>query len=525
MKHPIRHQRSVYLVIAAGVGTGALCLAAALNGNPFSTPLSNPFSAVRSSPKVEVTATPVPRPTLARVGSTESIAELKNLNESFANLAEYAGAAVVDIKAVQESRPNANGMRTPLAEGTGSGFIFRPDGYVLTNDHVVGDASKVTVTLKDGREFEGKVTRAPEMDIAIVKIEAKDLPTLSFADSKTVRPGQFAMALGAPFGLENTVTIGHISALHRAERVIEDKVYADLIQTDTAINRGNSGGPLVNIDGQVIGINTAIFSPSGTSAGIGFAIPSNQAQFIADILLEKGKITRSYLGVMMESLKEFERKKFNVNGGARITNAPNDGPAYVAGIRKDDVIVKVGVRAIESSVDLRNAMVVISPGTTVKVEYLRDGQRKSADVKLGTPPPAPQRPRMDRLRPNELPFDFDPDIFRRPDGGRDPFEAPPTDDKPRLGVSVVDPSEEMRKQFEIPANAKGAIVANVTPGSIASTLGMRNGDMIVKFGDQTITNAEQLVKAVGKVRKGETVSVKYVRYQGGTSTVEASVTF
>ncbi|MDX2065746.1 MAG: trypsin-like peptidase domain-containing protein [Fimbriimonadaceae bacterium] len=523
MKHPIRHQRSVYLTIAAGFGVGALCTAAVLSGNSLPTAFAQ---ARPSSPKVEVSAQPAPRPSLAKVGSTESTAELKNLNESFANLAEYAGAAVVDIKAVQESRPNANGMRTPLAEGTGSGFIFRPDGYVLTNDHVVGSASKVTVTLKDGREYEGRVTRAPEMDIAIVKIEAKDLPTLSFADSRNVRPGQFAMALGAPFGLENTVTIGHISALHRAERVIEDKVYADLIQTDTAINRGNSGGPLVNIDGQVIGINTAIFSPSGTSAGIGFAIPSNQAQFIADILLEKGKITRSYLGIQMESLKEYERKKFNVGGGARVTALPNDGPAYLGGIRKDDVITKVGDRTIESSVDLRNAMVVIAPGTSVKVEYLRDGQRKSTDVKLATPPPMPQRPRMERFRPNELPFDFDPEMFQRPDrDDKSPFDAPPSDGKPRLGVSVVDPSEEMRKQFEIPTGTKGAVVAAVTPGSIASTLGMKTGDLIVKFGDQTISSAEQLVKAVEKVRKGETVSVKYLRYLGGTSTVEASVTF
>jgi serine protease Do len=526
MKRNVKTPTSIYAIIAAGFALGAFSTAAIVGGGAG---VDKAFA----SPTV---AQGTPR--LVSEISTESITELKNLDKSFANLAEYAGPAVVDIKAVQSRQQGANGARVPVAEGEGSGFIFRKDGYILTNDHVVADADKVTVILRDGREFEGKVTRANEMDLAVIKIEADNLPTLAFADSTEVRPGEFAMALGAPFGLENSVTVGHISALHRAERVIEDRIYADLIQTDTSINRGNSGGPLINVDGQVIGINTAIFSPTGTSAGIGFAIPSNQAQFIAETLIRDGKITRAYMGVSPETIKEYRKNELKIEGGAVANFVQSDSPASAAGLKKNDIITSINGKTVKSSADLRNSMLVNRPGSTVKVEYLRDGKKGEANVKLENPPKdaAPARnnsPRGLQLPPGmQLPpgFNFD-DVRPRtpsfPDLNSPDEDTPmPNDGKPRLGVQVATPTDEMRKQFSIPSSVKGAVVASVVPGSLAAKVGMRTGDVITQFGSTSIATSDALVKAISGMKKGQTEKITFVRYSDGNrASVTATVTF
>jgi len=522
MKTQIRTPKTVYLTLAAGFAMGAGTLAIVLNTKPF------PQAIAQVSGQ---TATP----RLMSATSAESVAELKNLNESFANLAEYAAPAVVDIKAVTDRRQGPNGERIPMMGGEGSGFIYRADGYVITNDHVVGGFDKVTVTLRDGREYPGKVIRGGDIsnDLAIIKIDAKDLPTLSFANSKEVRPGQIAMALGAPFGLENTVTVGHISALHRSERIIENKVYPDLIQTDTSINRGNSGGPLVNIDGQVIGVNTAIFSPSGTSAGIGFAIPSNQVKLIADILISKGKITRAFLGVQPETLKEYRRKELNVTGGAVAVMVTPDSPAGKAGLKEGDVITNIGGTPVSSSVDLRNTMLTNPAGSTVAVKYIRDGKPAEVKVKLAELPS-----QMREQNENSAPQGQNP-RFNLPPGFLDPFDdngpsipntprrnAPSDNAQPRLGVEVAEPSAEMRTQFRIPAGQKGAIVVSTEPGSVGSTLGMRMGDLVTGFGDVKIESAKQLVDAVKKVKPGESRQVTFIRFtENGRSTVSATANF
>lgn len=462
---------------------------------------------------------------------TENMASLRSLDASFANLAEFASPAVVDIKTTRSGR-GMNGERRNTAMGSGSGFIYRADGYILTNDHVVDGADKVTVTLQDGREFEGKVTRAPEHDLAVVKIEAKDLPTLAFADSSKVRPGQFAMALGAPFGLEQSVTIGHVSALHRTEQAIENRVYADLIQTDTAINRGNSGGPLINVEGQVIGINTAIFSPSGTSAGIGFAIPSNQAVFIADILKREGKVTRAFLGIRPETLKEFRRKEMNLPGGAVVATVNSNTPASGAGLREGDVITKIGDRPILSSVDLRNAMLVYDPGQSVPVEFVRNGQTNRTTVKLEEAPKmeeAPQ-PNFQRGLPDsfQTPEGMD-QFFRRfeRDGNAIPREdrETPLAGRPRLGVSVSDPTEEARTRFNIAPGVQGAVVQTVDADSRAEKIGLQPGDVIIAIGDTKITNREQLVETIGKQREGSMTRIQFLRFsKQGSNTVRQEYT-
>ena len=534
MKRNIKTPTSIYAIIAAGFALGALSTATIVSGTGIERAFAGQTNPAAGNLFGE--------PRLIKSTSTESVSELKNLDASFANLAEFAGPAVVDIKAVQSRAQGTNGERIPISEGEGSGFIFRQDGYIITNDHVVADADKVTVTLRDGREYVGKVTRAKEMDIALIKIDADNLPTLSFSDSSTVRPGEFAMALGAPFGLENSVTVGHISALHRAERVIEDRVYADLIQTDTSINRGNSGGPLINVDGQVIGINTAIFSPTGTSAGIGFAIPSNQAQLIAEMLIKDGKITRAYMGVQPETIKEYRKNELKIDGGAMLVAVPTDSPAATAGLKKDDVIVAINGNPIKSSVDLRNSMLVNRPGTTVKVDYLRNGQKATANVKLENPPKEPaQSPvqssgRMQLPPGMELPrgFQFFQDMPDQPGipDLNDPFDngdttpALPNDGKPRLGVSAATPTDEMRKQFSIPSGVQGAIVASVVPGSLAAQVGIRSGDVITKVGSVAIKDGPGLVKAISGLKKGQTETVTFQRYRGNTrSLTTVTVTF
>ena len=537
MKRNIKTPTSIYAIIAAGFALGAISTATIVSGTGIERAFAGPVATGSTDNVFDA-------PRLIKSASTESVSELKNLDASFANLAEFAGPAVVDIKAVQSRAQGVNGARIPVSEGEGSGFIFRKDGYIITNDHVVADADKVTVTLRDGREYVGKVTRAKEMDIALIKIDADNLPTLSFSDSSNVRPGEFAMALGAPFGLENSVTVGHISALHRAERIIEDRVYADLIQTDTSINRGNSGGPLINVDGQVIGINTAIFSPTGTSAGIGFAIPSNQAQLIAEMLIKDGKITRAYMGVVPETIKEYRKNDLKIDGGAVLMAVPSDSPAAAGGLKKDDVVVAINGSPVKSSVELRNSMLVNRPGTTVKVDYLRNGQKATASVKLENPPKEPSQPtqrqgRMQlppglQLPPGmELPrgFQFFQDEtpgapnLNDPDDST-PVPAVPNDGKPRLGVSAATPTDEIRKQFDIPSGTQGAVVASIVPGSLAARVGIQTGDIITQVGSVSIKDSAGMVKAISNLKKGQTETVTFQRYRGNTrSSTTVTVTF
>ena len=240
------------------------------------------------------TAAPPVNQRLAASMSAESMATLQSLNSSYEALAAAVEPAVVNIHVKAKAKPGQMTMMGGGAvEGTGSGVIIRPDGYIITNDHVVDGMDSVTVTMTDGREFPGKVIRGDgSEDIAIVKINASNLPTLPFGDSNKARAGQIAMAVGSPFDLNNSVTIGHISGMGRDKALVDQhagqtRYYPDLIQTDTAINPGNSGGALVNINGEIVGINTMIASGSGSSAGVGFAIPSNEARLLADMLIEK----------------------------------------------------------------------------------------------------------------------------------------------------------------------------------------------------------------------------------------------
>ncbi|RYG39480.1 PDZ domain-containing protein [bacterium] len=520
----MKTRNTIALTLAAGIAMGGMGMGYVISGR---SPLATPAYAQ---------ATPISAARLAASSVTaEDSAALRSLDSSFANLAEFVAPAVVDIKAVTERKQGPNGERVPVAGGQGSGFIFRKDGWIMTNDHVVGGFDKVTVSLRDGREFPGKVFRSPENDIAVVKIEAKDLPTLVLSDSTKVRPGQLAMAMGAPLGLDQTVTVGHISAVHRADQIIQGKTYADLIQTDTAINMGNSGGPLVNIDGQVIGINSAIYSPSGASAGIGFAIPSNTATLISEKLVTGGKAARSFFGIVPTTVKEFKAKELGISGGAVLEEVSSDGPAAKAGLRKGDIVTKLNGRQILSGVSLRMAMYDIKAGQKVEVEYLRDGKNGKVTATPSEAPKAPE-PKESQLQipkglfdgeggqPRRFKFPFPEDLGDEDEGGIVPNV--PNDGKPRLGVNVSDISDEMRRQFAIPAGTKGAIVASVVPGTIAANLGLRPGDVITELAGKAVSDGNDLVAIIKGVKKGEAKAIKVIRYaKGSRSNINATVTF
>lgn len=533
MDTPFRPNRSLVALGAAGLTLGAAAVAAvfAARTGPVGTA---PIAATPAAPVFAQRE--LPRLSTINETNVEDLSNLRVLNESYKNLAKYAGPAVVAIKAESGRAQTAEGMRMPQAAGEGSGFIFRPDGYIITNDHVVDGFDKVTVTLSDGREYPGKVIRAYDSDLAVVKIEAKNLKTLAFADSDKVAPGEFAMAIGAPFGMENSFTFGHVSALHRADTAIGTRLYPDLIQTDTAINMGNSGGPLVDINGRVIGVNTAIFSPSGTSAGIGFAIPANQVRFIAEQLVQKGKVERSYMGVRPVTLKEYRATELGLPGGATLETVESDGPAAAAGLKPGDVVTRIAGREIRTSLDLRNQMLSNPVGSTLEVEYLRGTEKGTARVKLAPIPErlaAQLRPQErapmrdfrefrlddDRLPPEMRDFFRNRQIPRGPDTPRSPESLVPplSEGGPRLGVTVGPLGAMERERFKIPADVKGVLVASVMPGSEAERLGLRAGDVILSIDGSVPASAEDVVAKV-RAAKGP-LKLKYGRYGNGSVTI------
>lgn len=469
--------------------------------------------------------------------TTKSIDSLRAMDEAFTSLVDYVAPSVVHIRAESPGSTNANGQRTGRVMGEGSGVIFRSDGWIVTNDHVVAGFDKVTVVLNDGRELQGTVRRAKDLqnDIAVVKVDETNLPAAKFADSSKVKAGQFAIAIGAPFGLENTVTVGHISGLGRSSGVMDPRVgsrgYSDMIQTDAPINPGNSGGPLLNIDGEVVGINTSIlgsggsmFGGQGGNVGIGFAIPSNQARVVAEMLIEKGKVTRGYLGLAPDNLKPYEAKDLGVVDGAIVREVPNDGPAAIAGIKKGDVITKIGTYQVRNQQDLRNTMFHYAPGTSVTVELMRDKVKKSVDLKVGELPKqmiAQDMSNGSSQLPNDG-FDFEmperfKEFFGTPD--KESEKAPNAGEErtgqPKLGVQVSAITDELRKQYSIPADVKGVVVLSVNKGSIAEAQNLKAGDVIQTLGGKDITTPEQLVDAMKEVKWGDSRSIKYSRFAKG----------
>lgn len=526
--NPKHSTKSPYVLLAAGVVVGALGVA----------------SLPRIIPSARAQQDAMARP-IAGISSADMSA-LHALDNSFASLASYIEPSVVHITSEGSHQGDVFG-NSISAKGVGTGVVFRKDGWIVTNDHVVAGFDKVTVVLADGREFPGTVRRAPENDIAVVKINANDLTPAEFGDSGKVRPGQFAMAVGSPFGFDESVTVGHISALNRRNDIRDDRAplgvrtYSDLIQTDAPINMGNSGGPLINVDGQVIGINSAIYSGSGGSVGIGFAIPANQAREIAEMLIEKGSITKGYLGLVPDNLKDFQLKEMGLAGGAIVSSLPNDGPAAVAGIKKGDIIERVGTFAIRNQQDVRDSMLHYAPGTTVPIEVVRGTAHQTLNVKLGDAQAYEQKliqqakqqqtnngdnGGMESIPFGNMPNDIFPrDMLPRVPGQPNDVPAVRTG-KAKLGVTLDSVNDAMRSQFNIPAGVSGAVITGVAPNSVAERIGLQAGAVITEFGGKTITNAQELVSAMAGVNWGDSRTLTFMKFaDNAKSTESVTVTF
>lgn len=367
--------------------------------------------------------------------------------------------------------------RKQRQESYGSGVIVRSDGYILTNDHVVGEADLVKVTLKDGRQFEGKVTRDPGSDLAIVKIDANNLPAATLGDSSKVKAGSWAIAIGSPFGLSNTVTVGVISATGRSEVASDGsqaRFYPNLIQTDASINPGNSGGPLVNLNGEVIGINTLIRTSMGVgNIGIGFAIPSNTAKFVIERLIKHGKVVRGFLGVVPNDLTPEDKDRYGVNEGALVTSVETGSPADKAGIQVEDVIVEIDGKKVASELDLRQIVEAIPPGKNVKVVVVRDKKRLTLTAKIG------ERP--------------------------DTVASVPGETKGSLGFDVAELTPTLAQKYNLSPKAKGVVVTSVQPGSGAERAGLQPGDLITKVEGKPITSLSDFKSAVKGVKSGDTL--------------------
>ncbi|HEX4263381.1 MAG TPA: DegQ family serine endoprotease [Verrucomicrobiae bacterium] len=374
----------------------------------------------------------------------------------------------------QSHRGFSNGQSGPqIQHGLGSGVIVTKDGYIMTNNHVVDGAKEVKVTLQDGREFTAKVIgRDPKSDIAVVKIDAKDLPTVPLADSEKVEIGDVVLAIGNPFGIGQTVTSGIVSAKDRGNMGIED--YEDFIQTDAAINPGNSGGALVDISGRLIGINTAILSRSGGNQGVGFAIPSDLARTVMEGLVKNGHVTRGYLGVMIQSVTPALADEFKLkdNKGALISDVVHDGPADKAGLKNGDVVIDFNGQPVVDSRRLQLSVAGTAPGTKVPLEILRDGEKKSLEVTVK------QLPGTDELANADASDNSDTGTLN--------------------GVEVADLDQRAHQQFNVPKDVKGAVVTQVAPGSAAAEAGLKSGDVIQEIDRKPVKSAEDAVKLTEK---------------------------
>lgn len=358
----------------------------------------------------------------------------------------------------------------------GSGVIVSPDGYILTNNHVVDGASDVKVMLGDKREFTAKIVGTDaKTDIAVLKIDGNDLPVLAFGDSSKMQPGDFVLAIGNPFGLSQTVTMGIVSATGRGGLGIED--YEDFIQTDASINPGNSGGALINERGDLIGINTAILSGGGGgNEGIGFAIPINMAHQVMDQILEHGKVIRAWLGVSIQPVTPSMAKAFGLSNaeGALVGDITPNSPASKAGIEKGDIILDLNGQPIESSRQLQLKVAVLNPGSTANLEVFRNGTKREVPVVLGV---MPSKPGEGASASNKT-------------GGA------------LEGLSVDELTPDIAQQLNLPSATKGVVVSNVSPASQAAEVGLKRGDVIQQVNRKPVTSVAEFENAVRQAGSG-----------------------
>jgi serine protease Do len=389
-------------------------------------------------------------------------------------------------------------------QGLGSGVIVSPDGYILTANHVVSDAQEILVGLGvDLRKYKAKkVGTDPGTDVALLKIDEKNLPAMGFADSEKARAGDIVLAVGNPFGLRQTVTMGIISAVGRGGMGIVD--YENFIQTDAAINMGNSGGALVDIKGELLGINTAIFSRSGGNQGVGFAIPANLARDVMQSLREKGRVVRGYIGASVQPLTPELADAMKLKGqatGALVGEVVSKSPSEKAGVKTGDVITAVNGKKISDARELRLIIGSMAPGTKAQIEVNREGQTKTFDVQLGEMPPG-----VTSEGPEAAPEET----------------AQPEKTTVFGGVAISDITDDIRSALNLPKDIHGAVIAEIDADSPAGKAGLREGDVIQEVNKQPVKNAKDLVAVSKKLTPNEKTLIRvYSQGRSGYVALEA----
>ena len=389
-----------------------------------------------------------------------------------------------------QSRP-----QTQKVTVQGTGFFISADGYAITNNHIVENGQKVKVFTVQGDEYQAKIIGTdPRTDVALIKIEAKNLSFVELGDSAQVKVGEWVLAIGNPLGMEHTVTAGIVSAKGR-QLGLGDGSYEDFIQTDAAINRGNSGGPLVNMKGEVIGINSNILTPTGGNIGIGFAIPVNMAKKVVSQLKDKGKVVRGWLGVEVATLPidQDTQNLLNLKSkkGALINNVTQAGPAEKAGFKPYDVIIEVNGQAIENSNDLRMKIADIPPGTKVEFKVIRDGKEKALPTTIA-------ELEEDRQKPSAM------------STGKD------------VGLTVTALTANLARRYGI-RTTKGLLITDVNGESDAARKGLRPGDIILEVNRETVTTEEQWDSLLNKKKSGEALLLR-IRREGEGQTQDSIVT-
>jgi len=457
---------------------------------------------------------------MAAVAMIARPATSAELPDSFAPLVEKLSPAVVNISTVQNveqsrrspfppgspfeeffeeffGQPRGDGggdgddeSRTRRLRSLGSGFFIDPAGYIVTNDHVIDQADEITVRLSDDTEYDAEIVgRDPELDLALLKIDADGpVATVEWGDSDGSRVGDWVLAIGNPFGIGRSVTVGIISAHHRD---ITNGPFEDFIQTDASINRGNSGGPMFNLDGKVIGINTAIFSPTGGNIGIGFAIPSSQARNAIEQLKEFGRPRRGYIGVTIGEVDELTAEALGLEEarGALINSVEPGGPGDEAGLKPGDIILSFNGESIADTGELVRAVSNAGVGETVELELLRDnGERETVEMTTALRPINPGQP------------------------GETPAPSEP-EGSAGLGVNLRDITPTVRQQFELPPEVSGAVVVRLTSAELRGRL--QRGDVITEVNRNPVDSAADVRQQVAAVREAGKSAALLRIYRGG----------
>lgn len=422
-------------------------------------------------------------------GNSENNTGNSEMDEQFRQFFERQG---IPLPQQQEKQGRQGGV------ALGSGFIISKDGIIVTNNHVIDKATSIKVTLDDGTELPAKLVGAdPKSDLAVLKIEAdRKLPTIEWGDSDKLKLGDQIVAIGNPFGIGTTVTAGIVSARGRD---LHSGPYDDFIQIDAPINHGNSGGPLVDLDGKVVGINTAIYSPNGGSVGVGFAIPSDQAKVIVAKLQKDGSIDHGFLGVNIQPVTKDVAEAIGLSKaeGALVSNVNDDSPAAEAGLKSGDIVTAIGGNEVRTPKDLSRFVADLSPGDKETLSVWRNGSTKSFDVTIGG----------------------------NDEGAQKAAASVGEVQGPSIGVGLANLTPEAREQLNLNKDAKGALVASVDKDKSAAEAGIREGDLIISVNNKAVTNANGAKQAVSEAAKsGRKFVLLQIEREGATTFIAVPFT-